>query len=64
VIFTVDGRDLVACDDTRCGAVTEVQFAAEEEWLLTRLSGPHYCPYAVDWRFRSLLGRAFGPPSA
>ena len=64
MIFTVDGRDLVACDDTRCGAITEVQFATDEDWLITRLSGPHYCPYGVTWRFRSLVGHAFGASPA
>lgn len=60
MIFTDDGRDLVICDDKRCGAVTEAAIAEEAGWAMTRLAGPHYCPYGVAMRFRSVMGREFG----
>ena len=64
LLYTHDGRDLIACDDPLCGAVVEVANADEDGWVVTRLSGPHFCPLGAEWRFRSLIGRAFGRPLA
>lgn len=64
MLYTRDGRDLIACDDPLCGAVVEAPYADEDGWVITRLSGPHYCPYGTVRRFRSLIARAFGAPPA
>jgi len=60
VLYTRDGRDLIACDDPLCGLVVDARYAEEDGWVVTRLSGPHYCPYGTARRFRSLIERAFG----
>lgn len=64
MLYRRNGRDLIACDDPQCGAVVEVRYADEDGWVITRLSGPHYCPWGAAWRFRSLIARAFGQPMA
>lgn len=64
MIYTMDDCDLVVCDDHRCGAVNELAYAEEDGWAISRLAGPHYCPYGVTWRFRALIDQAFGAPPA
>ena len=63
MLYTRDGRDLIACDDPLCGAVVEAAYADEDGWVVTRLTGPHYCPYGLRWRFRQLIVRALSTPS-
>ncbi|MQA96017.1 MAG: hypothetical protein GEV11_15685 [Streptosporangiales bacterium] len=60
MIFTEDGSDLVICDDKRCGAITEAATAEIQGWAMTRLTGPHYCPYGVALRFHTAIRREFG----